>query len=127
MAYSGGWHPSIESAQVLSLSRVLGEARPIHPNSTYYGWLTWKNGWGEQVYQVRYKCDLNETWGTLDLTDSAGTYSIELTTTPLYFGGKRWWMYCPSTRRRAAKLYRYECLGRFLHRTAIHPLPTYRS
>ena len=126
MAFSG-WHPPIESAQKLDLSRVLGPRHPIHPHSIYCGRLTWHDGYGDEIYHVQYRAELNEWWGKLDLADEAGSYSISLSTTPLHFGGKRWWLHCPLTNRRATKLYRYECLGKFCHRTAIRPLPTYRS
>lgn len=126
MAYSG-WHPHIESAQVLDLSTVLGMTRPIHPNSLYFGSFTWRNGYGEETYRVQYRADLNDTFGNLELSDKGGTYSVSLGTTPLHFGGRRWWMHCPFTHKRATKLYRYECLGKFCHRTAIRPLPTYAS
>lgn len=127
MTYSGGWHPHIESAQVLDLARVLGVARPVHTNALYFGTLTWRNGYGEETYRVQYRTDLNDTFGQVELTDEAGTYSVSLSTTPLHFGGNHWWMHCPFTQKRATKLYRYECLKRFCHRTAIRPLPTYAS
>lgn len=126
MTFSG-WHPPIESAQKLDLSRVLGPRHPIHPQSIHFGRLTWHDEYGDETYHVQYRAELNEWWGKLDLADEAGSYSISLSTTPLHFGGKRWWLHCPLTNRRAAKLYRYECLGRFYHRTAIRPRPTYAS
>lgn len=126
MAFSG-WRPPIELAQKLDLSRVLGAGRPVYPCSTYYGRLSWCDGYGDETYRVQYRAELNGWWGRLELTDDAGSYYISLSTTPLHFGGKRWWMHCPWSHRRAQKLYRYECLGKFLHRTAIRPIPTYYS
>lgn len=125
MSHSG-WHPAIESACVLSLSRVLGHP-PIFHKGLRLGTLTWTNGYGETVYSADYRTELHESWGQLHLTDDTGACSISLGTTPLHFGGRRWWMYCPITGQRALKLYRYEAIGRFCHRTAIRPLPTYAS
>lgn len=124
MAY-GGWHPAIENACVLDLLRVLGKP-PIRTQTIYYGSLTWSRG-GEEVYSLRYQADLHDYWGRLDLTDDSGTYGISLGTTPLHFGGRRWWMHCPYTSSRALKLYRYSGMAKFAHRTAFRPLPTYAS
>lgn len=125
MSYSS-WHPAIESACALSLARILGHP-PISTNAMRLGTLTWTNSYGETVYSANYRTELHEGWGQIYLTDDAGICSISLGTTPLHFGGSRWWMYCPITGRRALKLYRYEAIGRFCHRTAIRPLPTYAS
>lgn len=125
MSFSG-WHPHLESALVLSLPKMQAQG-VIAPNSITGGSYAWRNNDGEAIYSVYYRADLHDTHGRLELTDAAGTYGIALGSTPLHFGGRRWWMHCPFTSKRALKLYRYECLGKFCHRTAIRPLPTYAS
>lgn len=55
------------------------------------------------------------------------SYRIEISSTPVNFGGVRYWLHCPYTGRRAAKLYKFAELDRFCHRTAVRPLPTYAS
>jgi hypothetical protein len=36
-------------------------------------------------------------------------------------------MHCSYTQRRAIKLYKFNGIDHFCHRTAVHPLPTYAS
>ena len=43
------------------------------------------------------------------------------------YGGLRWWLHCPYTRRRARKLYKFDGIDQFCHRLAIRPEPTYAS
>ncbi len=125
MSFSG-WHPWIESAQVLSVSKLQTWAI-LFPESVRTGVLTWTDAYGDETYRVQYRAELHDSWGRLDLTDEHRTYGITLSTTALNFGGRRWWMHCPFTSRRALKLHRYPSLGKFCHRTAIRPLPTYAS
>lgn len=121
-----GWHPHIESALVLNLRDLLAKGA-VGPNSLRVGGWAWTNGDGDRVFEIRYRAELHEAWGVLDVTDGEGTYRIMVGSTPLHFGGRRWWLHCPLTSRRAAKLYRYAAIGKFCHRTAIHPRPTYAS
>jgi len=125
MSFSG-WHPHIESALVLSLPKMQAQG-VIAPDSERAGTYAWRDSYGDELYRVQYHSRVHDAWGSLDLTDDAGTYKIMLGSTPLHFGGRRWWMHCPFTSKRALKLYHYECLGKFCHRTAIRPLPTYAS
>ena len=125
MSFSG-WHPHIESALVLNLRDLLAKGA-VGPNSLRGGAWAWRTGDGEKVFQVQYRSELHEAWGVLDLTDNAGTYRIMLGSTPLHFGGRRWWLHCPLTNMRATKLYRYAAIGKFCHRNAIRPRPTYAS
>jgi len=125
MSFSG-WHPHLESALLLSLPRMQAQG-VIAPNSLRVGTYSWRDSEGHAVYSVNYRAELHDTHGRLELTDAAGTYGINLGSTPLHFGGRRWWLHCPFTSKRALKLYRYECLRKFCHRTAIRPLPTYAS
>lgn len=121
-----GWRPWIESALVLGVSN-LHSMNVLVPGFEQTGSLFWRDGYGGEIYKVRYRSELHKTWGCLELTDTASTYSISLVASHLHFGGLRWWLVCPLTQRRALKLYRYEAIGKFCHRTAIRPLPTYAS
>ena len=125
MSFSG-WHPYLESALVLSLPRMQAQG-VIAPASESWGGYSWRDGHGSEIFRLRYHAQLYDHHGALYLTDDEGTYQIGLGTTTLNFGGQRWWMHCPITHRRALKLYRYAAIGKFCHRTAIRPLPTYAS
>ena len=105
-------------------------------------WI-WTDSYGEQVGSVGYTMALDSTSGTdayggtliLDYrhTDRDSgerkpvTCIIRLSTAQLHYGGRRWYMACPYTRRRALKLYKFSGIEQFCHRTAIRPLPTYAS
>jgi hypothetical protein len=69
---------------------------------------------GERIGAIGYKVHLGQESGRVRLmyTTTRGggerhesDYWIELTTTPQPLGGRRWWLICPRTGRRAAKLY----------------------
>jgi hypothetical protein len=45
-------------------------------------------------------------------------YTVPLVSTPCRFGGRRWWVICPATRRRAVNLYLPNGGRRFLSRAA---------
>ncbi|MEO9091116.1 MAG: hypothetical protein ABI247_12375 [Rhodanobacter sp.] len=53
--------------------------------------------------------------------------TVRLSSLPLQYGGRRWYMHCPYTQRRVLKLYKFDDVEQFCCRTAIHPLPTYNS
>ena len=128
-----GWHPHIESALCLDLARLFASGS-IRKGETTWGAWQWTRD-GEKVGAIGYTATLRETEGELQLsyTWTHGgekrdvSYTIRLSSRPLPYGGRYWYMHCPGTGRRARKLYKYGCLEKFLHRTAIHPLPTYAS
>ncbi|MGH7239914.1 MAG: hypothetical protein ACREHG_07595 [Candidatus Saccharimonadales bacterium] len=124
MAFSG-WHPWIESALVLDLPHMQKRGA-VAQNSESFGTWSWSCN-GEQLYSVQYHSQVYEYWGALFLTDATGRYKIDISSTPLNFGGRRWWLHCPLTGKRALKLRRYGSIGKFCHRSAIRPLPTYAS
>jgi hypothetical protein len=70
---------------------------------------------------------MDELAGAIFVSDATGQHKIEMSTTALNFGGRRWWLHCPFTGKRALKLYLYGSIGRFCHRSAIRPQPTYSS
>jgi hypothetical protein len=55
----------------------------------------------------------------------AQVIDLEVTLPP--FGGRRWWLRCPVTNRRAAKLYLFPGTDAFCHRLAVDPAPSYLS
>jgi hypothetical protein len=129
-----GWRPHIESALCLDLALLFsGGALRSGTNTT--GRWTWTRG-GECVASVGYSAALYEAWGTLTLDYSSlnrrgepqdETCTIPLSSRPLPFGQRYWYMHCPCSGRRARKLYKFHGLPQFCHRTAVRPLPTYAS
>jgi len=132
MSYPGGWRPHIEGALRLNLS-ILLQGGFIAPNSQRGGVLEWKNRDSEVLASLKYASNLSSSDGRLVLGYQDGDRPretvcvIPLSTTPLHFGGRRWWMHCPYTHRRATLLYKFGPIEFFCHRTAIKPLPTYAS
>ena len=128
-----GWRPHIESALCLNLV-VLFRQRALRPLATTSGTCQWSRG-DERVASVGYSASLGEETGELRLNYSWTTDDepqnvtciIRLSSRPLAFGGRYWYMHCPYTRRRARKLYKFVPIEQFCHRTAIRPLPTYAS
>jgi hypothetical protein len=72
------------------------------------GLMTWRNGFGEQVYSLT----LDVRAGVVSLWQTRQTVALE--SLSLHFGGLRWWFRCPKCDRRCAKLYLLE--GRFICR-----------
>jgi hypothetical protein len=127
-----GWRPHIESALNIDAATMLagGLLRPNHRRSG-----SWK--WGEGASTAAFTLETQGYSGTLTLTYSVReryseerksvTCVIRLSTTPMGYGGMRWWFHCPYTRRRARKLYKFDGIDQFCHRLAIRPEPTYAS
>ncbi len=85
------------------------------------GEIKWANNCGEDLGGVRFYTTIYENHGYLTLeyvftNVSSGEredlqYSIDLTSTHCYYGGKRWWFICPTNKngascgRRVGKLY----------------------
>ena len=131
-----GWRPHIESALCLDLRRMLSTGT-MRPGCITLGTWCWTDsGSGEQVGSVGYRADLHASGGELTLTYSHRGREgqrkdvqcvIRLRAAPLNYGGVRWYFLCPYTGRRALKLYKWNGIEKFCHRTAIRPLPTYAS
>lgn len=134
MSYRGGWRPHIESALCLDLRR-LQAIGAVKPNHALAGSLSWPDGDGGELGSMGYAAKLGETDGTLTLGYATGkgderqeiTCRIELDTTPIHYGGRRWYFRCPYSHRRALKLYKWPRIDLFCHRDAIRPRPTYAS
>lgn len=134
MTYSGGWRPHLESALKLDMRRLvqLGFIRDGARGS-----LRWSREDGDEVASLRYAVDLQGEAGALTLSytspdrDSGElkpiTCVIRLSSIPLHYGGRRWYMHCPHTQRRAQTLHKWSGIDQFCHRTAIRPRPTYAS
>jgi hypothetical protein len=102
-----GWHASIEATDSYVLNaRVL---RGIRPGVAGTGKLTWSNGFEVSVGVETINGDVRlilehehrssrEPVGTV-------RYCVDLTETRPYFGGRRWWFYCPRSGRRVGRLY----------------------
>jgi len=137
MSGSGGWHPHIESALCLPLRSLFAKGGLRIGSETSGGWHWTDHYTGEQVGAIGYRATLGDEAGTLTLLYSAperdtGTRKdvqcvIRLSSVPLRYGGRRWYMHCPYTGRRALKLYKFGSIEQFCCRTAIRPLPTYAS
>jgi hypothetical protein len=134
VSYWGGWRPHIESALRLDIGRLI-ECGALNDGARG-GW-TWRDGYGEEIGNVGYATARNAEGGTLTLlySQSDGETGerkdtecrIRLSSVPLNYGGRRWYMHCPYTGRRALKLYKFSGIEQFCHRTAIRPPPTYAS
>lgn len=124
------FRPELESALCLSLSRLLqtGTLVPGHKTS---GTLTWSKSADDPVASISYTATLSEQEGKLILTYRVNGQEaqdlIPLTTVQNTYGGRSWYMRCPTTGRRARKLYKWAGLPQFRHREAVKPRPTYAS
>jgi len=128
-----GWRPHIESALCLDVGSMF-KCGALRPGSTTSGNWQWSRD-GERVAAIGYSANLSPENGELSLfyTWTPGgkpqdvTFTIRLSSLPLQYGGRRWYMHCPYTDRRALKLYKFASVRQFCSRTAIRPLPTYAS
>ena len=128
-----GWRPHIESALSLNVGSLF-KAGALRPGATASGSWQWSRD-GNQVASIRYSASLTADSGELRLSytwkpngkPQQVTCTIRLSSMPLHYSGRRWYMHCPLTGRRALKLYKWGSIEQFCHRTAIRPKPTYAS
>ena len=128
-----GWRPHIESALSLSLESLF-KASALRAATTTSGSWQWCRD-GKQIASICYSAILSADSGELRLTYAWTpdgkprdvTCTIRLSSLPLQYGGRRWYMHCPYTQRRVLKLYKFDDIEKFCCRTAIRPLPTYGS
>ena len=122
-----GWRPHIESAFVFDLSTFKKVYRDL-ANCRLSGSWVWRHN-GECTARVSFVWQTHDDAGFLRFNyhynGEPVENLIEVVSVPLAIGGKRWWMFCPATGKRACKLYLFPSLKQFLHRTAIYPKPTY--
>jgi len=126
-----GWRPHIESALCLSVGSML-KCGSLRVGAMTFGNWHWSR-YGEEVACIRYSASLTTESGELRLSytwtpdgkPQDVTCTIRLSSLPLQYGGRRWYMHCPYTGRRVLKLYKFGSIKQFCSRTAIRPLPTY--
>lgn len=133
MSYSGGWRPSIESALALDVGALL---RGVKPGQRVQSTLSWSRD-GADFANIGAMVELRDTFGAAVLDYCAtgrdgGSQGVQcviaLESVPLPWGtGRRWFMVCPYTGRRARILRKFPGIDRFCHASAIRPRPTYRS
>jgi hypothetical protein len=129
---NGGWRPHIESLRCLNLTRML-QTGAVKPDCFTAGTWAWTDlDSGKQTAAIGYVSICGATDGTLRLQYSipaAGgekqskDYTLRLSSVPLRYGGRRWYVHCPVTDRRVLRLYLVQ--GTFVARLAIRPKPTY--
>ncbi len=134
MSYWGGWRPHIDAALVVDIGRLI---RWGALQDGARGTLIWRSNHDGESNSVGYMTAIQGESGTLTLAYSQSDRDtgerkqtecrIRLSSLPLNYGGRRWYMHCPYTGRRALKLYKFSGIEQFCHRTAIRPPPTYAS
>jgi hypothetical protein len=110
-----GWHPVVEDGLTLDF----GFLRRLGGRS---GTLWWSRG-GERIASIGWELHLAAEMLTLnyvvgDERRPIGQF-IHLVMTRPHFGGVRWWMVCPATGRRVAKLHMYGGRNYFVSRQAL--------
>ena len=124
-----GWRPHIESALRLRLADL-----HLQPGRSIIGSLQWCID-GKPTASIGYSATLREVDGELCLRYRDGKGSdardvecvVPLSSVPLNYGGRRWYMHCPVTGRRTLTLFKWPGIDRFCARDSVRPLPTYAS
>ena len=133
MSYPGGWRPHLESALCLDVRKMF-RTRALQPGCQTSGGWHWTRD-GKETASIGYRATLGDDAGTLTLDYSIGregerknvTCTLALESLPCTYGGRRWFVRCPYTHRRAWKLYKWGSIEWFCCRDAIKPRPTYAS
>jgi len=122
--FGSGWHRgrrlAVEDGIVLDIAAI---ARHGHFENGKYGTWTWRQ-FGEVIFEVGFIVDLrNEDVAALHvITKRRGAtqrQTIPLAATTPNFGGRRWWMRCPETGKRARCLYLTPGRTEFASRQAL--------
>ncbi len=136
----GGWNsgrrsgqPSVEDGLTVDLGLMLRRGW-IRDGASGAGTMSWSNN-DEPYAAIGYRYDLIDPDNshlvlTYTLTPMGGSpirveQRIHLAWTPPHYGGRRWWLHCPRSGRRVAKLHLPPGGDRFASRLAWR-LP-YRS
>jgi hypothetical protein len=120
---------SLESALRLSLRSMFARGALAPATETAGTWIFTRNG--VTIGSLAFTASLRHRKGELNLkyvingVSTPVTETIALETTPLNFGGRRWWFRCPSSGERALFLYKFPQMKEFCSRRAIAPSPTY--
>jgi len=107
-----GGRPTYERTDSYRLSAQMLRSIPHRVGCTASGSFTWSCD-GDPVFQVDYFLDATHpNFPFINLThpirtddEREHTYRVSLTSTPMRFGGRRWWWLCPRTGSRAFVLY----------------------
>jgi hypothetical protein len=126
----------VENSLKLDLRRMFSSGALYAHCDTHGTWRCTASSTGRCIDSVSYHAIIGEQSGTLTLlhphVDTSGrhcmlTYDIRLSSIPLHYGGRRWYMHCPLTGRRAQILRKWQGTAKFCHRAAFAIAPTYAS
>ncbi len=128
-----GWRPHIESALRLRLTDLFKHGA-LQPGRTTSGGWQWMRD-GKPSASIGFSATLSDSDGELRLSYRCGKGDeardveclVRLSSVPLNYGGRRWYMHCPATGQRVLVLYKWGSIDRFCARDAIRPRPTYAS
>ena len=128
-----GCRPHIESALRLRVADLFKHGAVQVDCTTAGGWQWTPDG--KPWASVGYRATLGDADGELRLCYRDGKGSdardvecvVRLSSLPLNYGGRRWYMHCPFTGQRVLVLYKWPGIDRFCARNAIRPRPTYAS
>ena len=128
-----GWRPHIESALRLKLTDLFKHGALRAGCSTSGSWQ-WSCD-GERIASIGYAATLGEADGKLRLHYRCGKGSdardveclVRLSSLPLNYGGRRWYMHCPLSGQRVQVLYKWHTIDKFCARESVRPRPTYAS
>jgi hypothetical protein len=97
----------VEDCLTLRPSDLFDGKRP--PAGPYTAAITWRSRSGAERASISFTLDASASppWLRLEYRANGEPFSIQvgLPTTPLRFGGVRWWFACPSCRQRCDRLY----------------------
>src|ERR1700687_3849978 len=93
---------TVEGCRALDMA-VLHRLGILRREAQQSGALTWTNSSGEARGSIGYEflTAAGAAWLRLHYTvrgDTAVDYRVQLDTTPVHFGGERWWFLCPAVR-----------------------------
>jgi hypothetical protein len=120
-----GGRPTVDASLRIDLAWMLRTGR-AREGSIIHGWLSWTCG-GEPSGSISYsavmpppgeeRLELSYGRGSGDNREDV-RQTVRLRYTVPHYGGKRWWMVCPYSGRRVAKLYLPPGGDRFASRQA---------
>jgi hypothetical protein len=111
-----GGRPTVEDALKLDLHHLIRNGS-FRPGARVTGSLTWTDTYsGKQTASIGYEAHMSGERGWVRLrytTTNHRTgqrtdhdYTVDLTSTPQPFGGRRWWWVCPKRGDLVSKLYK---------------------
>ena len=108
---SGGWNRTgrveIESCAILDSAQLLQMSFfEMNAGEVVYSTLSWRDRWDEVFYTASLRRWLKINGDEIILDLPSTHQRIYLQSTPMRFGGVRWYFHCPTCQRRAAKLYK---------------------